>query len=80
MNVVLSQLFHSLLSPSSRGSLLPLHSLPPSVIRVVIICISEVVDISAGNLDASLQFTQTGISHDALCAKKLNKQGDNIQP
>ena len=28
LNVVLSQLFHSPLSPSSRGSLVPLHFLP----------------------------------------------------
>ena len=80
LNVVLSQLFQSLLSPSSRGSLVPLHSLPPSVIRVVSSALSEFVDISAGNLDSSLQFTQTGISHDALCTQKLNKQGDNIHP
>ena len=38
-----------------------------SAIRVVIICISEVVDISPGNLDSSLCFIQPGISHDVLC-------------
>ena len=46
MILVLSQLFHSLLSPSSGGSLVP-PSL--SVIRVVI-------DISPSSLDSSLSF------------------------
>ena len=32
-----------------------------------IICISEVIDISPGNLDSSLCFIQPGISHDILC-------------
>ena len=31
-----------------------------------IICISEVVDISPGNLDSSLCFIQPGVSHDVL--------------
>ena len=44
-----------------------------------VICISEVIDISPGNLNSSLCFKQPGILHDA-CAYKLNKQGDNIQP
>ena len=43
--------FHSLLSLSSRGSLVPLHFLPLECI----ICISEVV-ISPRNLDSSLWF------------------------
>ena len=30
-------------------------------------CISEVIDISPGSLDASLCFFQPGISHDVLC-------------
>ena len=38
-------------------------------------CLSEVIDISPGNLDSSLCFIQPGISHEY----KLNKQGDNIQ-
>ena len=46
-NVVSSQLFHSLLSPSSRGSLVPLHLVPLE-------CISEVADTSPDNLEASL--------------------------
>ena len=32
-----------------------------------VICISEVIDISPGNLDSSLCFIQSGISHDVLC-------------
>ena len=32
-----------------------------------IICISEVIDISPGNLDSSLCFIQPSISHDVLC-------------
>ena len=32
-----------------------------------VICISEVIDVSPGNLDSSLCFIQTGISHDVLC-------------
>ena len=38
-----------------------------SAIRVVLICISEVIDVSPGNLDRSLGFIQHGISHDILC-------------
>ena len=40
-----------------------------------VICVSEFIDISPGNLDSSLCFIQPSIS-----AYKLNKQGDNIQP
>ena len=32
-----------------------------------IICISEVIDISPGNLDSSLCFFQSSVSHDVLC-------------
>ena len=32
-----------------------------------VICISEVIDISPGNLDSSLCFVQPGIFHDVLC-------------
>ena len=31
------------------------------------ICISEVIDISPGNLDSSLCFLQPSVSHDVLC-------------
>jgi len=44
-----------------------------SAIRVVL---SEVIDISPGNLDSSLCFIQPGLSRN----DKLNKQSDNIQP
>ena len=60
---VLSQLFHSPLSPSSRGSLVPLHFL----ILGYIICISEVIDISPSKLDSSLWVIQSSISHNVLC-------------
>ena len=30
-------------------------------------CVSKVVDISPGNLDSSLWFTQPGISPEVLC-------------
>ena len=36
-------------------------------IRVSIICIPEVVDISPSNLDSSLWFIQPGVLHDVLC-------------
>ena len=32
-----------------------------------VICISEVIDISPGNLDCSLYFFQPNDSHDVLC-------------
>ena len=44
-----------------------------------VICISEVADISASNLDSNLYFIQPGISRDIYSAQKLNKQGDNTQ-
>ena len=72
---VLSQIFHCPLSPSSRGSLVPLHFLHESDI----ICISEVVEISPGSLNSSLWFIQPA-SCMMYSANKLNKQGDNIQP
>ena len=58
-----SQLFHSPLSLSSRGSLV-LHFLP---YKVGFICISEVIDISPSNPDSSLCFIQSSISRDVLC-------------
>ena len=64
LSVVLSfkPAFHSL-SPSSRGSLVPLHFLP---FRVVI-CVSEIDDISPDNLDSSLWFIQPSISRNIFC-------------
>ena len=32
-----------------------------------VVCISEVIDISPGNLDSSLCFFQPSVSHDVLC-------------
>ena len=43
------------------------------------ICISQIIDISPGNLDSSLCFIQPNILHNVLCIH-LNEQGDNIQP
>ena len=31
------------------------------------VCVSEVIDISPGSLDASLCFIQSSVSHDVLC-------------
>ena len=39
------------------------------------LALGEVIDISPGNLDSSLCFFQSSISHDVLCIK-LNKQGE----
>ena len=32
-----------------------------------VICISQIIDISPGNLDSSLCFFQSSVSHDVLC-------------
>ena len=53
--------FHSPLSLSSRGSLIPLHFLPYGGV----ICISEVIDISPGNLDFLLVLHPTTESSSA---------------
>ena len=55
--------FYSLFSLSSRGCLVFLCFLTSHGV----ICISEVVDISSGNLDSSLCFFQPSVSHDVLC-------------
>ena len=60
---VLSQLFHSPLSLSLRGSLVPLTFCH----KDGIIWVSEVIDISPGSLDSSLCFILPGISRDVLC-------------
>ena len=75
---VLSQLFHSPLSLSSRGSLLSFKCFFTFCHKGGVICISEVIDIFPGNLDFTLCFIQPDILHDVKY--KLNKQGDNIQP
>ena len=61
-------------SPSSRAKLdeYVMH-------KGGVICISEVVDISPGNLDSSLYFIQPTF-HIIFSAYNLNKKGDNIQP
>ena len=58
-----SQLFHSPLSPSSRGSLVLRHFFH----KGGVICISEVIDISPGNLDSILCFLQPSIFYDVIC-------------
>ena len=80
----LSQLFHSPLSLSSRGSLvLHFHH------KCGVICVSEVIDISPSNLFFFFLLPAILISacassspafHIMYSAYKLNKQGDNIQP
>ena len=44
-----------------------------------LICISEVIDISPGNLDSSCA-SSSPVFLLMYSAYKLNKQGDNIQP
>ena len=60
---VSSQLFGLLFSPSSRGSLVPLHFLLLELYHLHI----WGVDISPGDLVSSVWFTQSGILHDVLC-------------
>ena len=57
--------FHSPLSHSSKDSLVPLHFLPYGGV----ICLSEIIGISPGNLDSSLCFIQPSVSHDVLCTE-----------
>ena len=57
----LNQLFHSPLSPSSKGSLVFFAFCH----KGGVICISVVID--PGNLDFSLCFFQPSVSHDVLC-------------
>ena len=59
--------FYSTLSPSSKGSLVPLHFLPLE-------CYCLHISISLDNLDFSLWFIQPGISHDALCIELPKRQ------
>ena len=44
----------------------PLGEITPDL-SSLIICISEVIDISLSNLDSSLCFFQSSVSHDVLC-------------
>ena len=59
----LSQLFHSPLSLSSRGFLVPLHFLPYKWCHLHI----WGYWYFSGNLDSSMCFFQPSISHDVLC-------------
>ena len=67
---VLSQLFHSLLSPSSRGSLVPLHFVPLEGYHLHI----WGCWYSSSNLDSSLWVIQPSVSHDIYSANKLKKR------
>ena len=70
----LSQIFHSLLSLSSRGSLVlcVLH-------KSSVICVPEIIDIYSCSLDSSMCFIQPW-NFTWCTLNNLNKQGDNIQP
>ena len=61
--------FHSPLSLSSRGFLVPLH-----FHKGGIICISAVNDTSPSSLYFSLCFIQPSILHDVLCLKEINSE------
>ena len=45
-----------------------------------IMCLSEVIDRSPGNLDSRLRFIQPSVSHDVYSACRLNQQGGDRQP
>ena len=60
---VLSQLFHSLFHFHQEA----LQFFFTFCHKGGVICISEVIDISPGNLDSILCFIQPSISHDVLC-------------
>ena len=73
---VLSQLFHSPLSLSSRSSLVPLHFVPLGVVssaylRLLMFLLEILIPAYASSSPAFLMI---------YSAYKLNKQGDNIQP
>ena len=71
----LSQLFHSPLSLSSRGSLVVFFIFCH---KGGVICISEIINISSSNLDSSCASSSPAFLM-MYSAYKLNKQGDNIQ-
>ena len=70
----LSQLFHSPLSLSSRGSLV-LCFLFSSFLchKCAVICISEVTDIYLGNLDSSLCFIPASVQHFSWCTWHISE-------
>ena len=74
---ILSQLFYSPLSPSSKGSLVPLHFLPLEwyhlcPLRLFIFLLAILIPACDSSSPAFC------VMHSA--AYKLNKQGDNAQP
>ena len=71
---VLTQLFHSSLSPSSRGSLVPLHAIKvvSSAYLKLLIFLLEILIPACDS--SSLAFCMM------YSAYKLNKQGDSMQP
>ena len=69
----LSQLFHSPLSSTGFYCLFAFCN------KGGVICISEVIVISPGNLDSTCASSSLAF-HMMYSAYKLNKQGDNIQP
>ena len=71
--LILSQLFHSPLSPSSKGSLVPLSFLPLAVSSAYLRLIFLLEILIPACDSSSLAFTQCTLH-------KLNKHGDNIQP
>ena len=66
---------HSPLSRSLPGSSAPLHCH-----KRCVICISEVIDTSPGNLDSSFCASSSLAFRMMYSEQKLNKQGDNIRP
>ena len=73
--LVSSQLFHSPLSPSSTGSLVPLHFLPWVVLSIHLRLFMFLPEILILACDSS-----SLVSCIMYSAYKLNKQDDNIQP
>ena len=75
---VLSQFFHSPLSPSSTGFLVPLHFLPKKVVssaylRLLIFLPAILIPACASSNPAFLMMY-------SAYKLNINKQGDNIQP
>ena len=72
---ILSQLFHSPLSPTSRSSLVPLFSATRVVLSAYLRFLLLLLTILIPACDSS-----SPIFHTKYFAFKFNKQGDNIQP
>ena len=72
MNICFSCVYYIRMLPHkrSRGSILYAGYTMKKMYQhalIGVICISEVIDISPGNLDSSLCFLQPSVSHDVLC-------------